>query len=52
MQPPGDDPVIAQIASGTFQVDPNAAPVAISNFVTTTGGEYFFAPSVQTLTGF
>jgi hypothetical protein len=44
--------VIAQSASGPFQIDANAAPVALSHFVTTTGGEYFFAPSIATLLSF
>ena len=49
MQQPGDDPVIAQSASGTFQIDPAAAAVPLAHFVTTTGGQYFFAPSISTL---
>ncbi len=52
MQDPGDDPVIAQVAIGTFQVDPNVGAGALSHFVITTGGEYFFAPSLKTLEGF
>jgi hypothetical protein len=30
-------------------IDPSKAPVAIEHFVTTTGGEYFFSPSLDTL---
>jgi Dyp-type peroxidase family len=46
---PGEDPIIAQSASGPLLIDPTKAPVAISHFVTTTGGEYFFAPSISAL---
>jgi deferrochelatase/peroxidase EfeB len=49
---PGEDPVIAQSADGPFQIDAAAAPVKFAHFVTTTGGEYFFAPSIRTLLHF
>ncbi|HZU91927.1 MAG TPA: Dyp-type peroxidase [Stellaceae bacterium] len=47
--PPGEDAVIAQSASATMLIDPTKAPVEIRHFVTTTGGEYFFSPSVKAL---
>jgi Dyp-type peroxidase family len=46
---PGEDPIIAQSPSGTFQIDPNKPNIPVAHFVTTTGGEYFFAPSVSAL---
>ena len=46
---PGEDPIIAQSTSGSFQLRPNGAPITVQHFVTTTGGEYFFAPSIDTL---
>jgi Dyp-type peroxidase family len=46
---PGQDPIIAQSASGLFQFDPAKPSVSVNHFVTTTGGEYFFAPSVEAL---
>jgi Dyp-type peroxidase family len=46
---PGEDPIIAQSAKGDLLVDPAKAPVSVSHFVTTTGGEYFFSPSLDTL---
>lgn len=46
---PGDDPIIAQNADGTILLDPDAKAVTISHFVQTTGGEYFFSPSVDVL---
>lgn len=52
LQQPGEDPVIAESPSGPFQIDANAAPVPLSHFVTTTGGEYLFAPSISTLLSF
>jgi Dyp-type peroxidase family len=47
---PGEDPVIAQSASGSFQLGAGTPNFALSHFVKTTGGEYFFAPSLETLT--
>lgn len=46
---PGEDPIIAQSASGPFQLDPGKPNVQVQHFVTTTGGEYFFTPSISTL---
>lgn len=46
---PGEDPIIAQSTSGTFQLDPNKLNISVQHFVTTTGGEYFFAPSIDAL---
>ncbi len=47
---PGEDPIIAQSTSGTFQFDPSKPNITVKHFVTTTGGEYFFAPSIDALT--
>jgi Dyp-type peroxidase family len=46
---PGEDPIIAQSVSGPLLIDPTKPAVSISHFVTTTGGEYFFSPSVSAL---
>ena len=46
---PGQDPIIAQSADGPMLVDPAKAPVEVHHFVTTTGGEYFFSPSIKAL---
>ncbi len=46
---PGEDPIIAQSTSGPFQMDPAKGPIDVKHFVTTTGGEYFFAPSIDAL---
>jgi Dyp-type peroxidase family len=46
---PGEDPIIAQSQSGTFQIDPSKANISVAHFVKTTGGEYFFAPSISAL---
>jgi Dyp-type peroxidase family len=54
-EPDGQDPIIAQSASGKFQLPPNqgsGCPVHnldVKHFVTTTGGEYFFQPSIKAL---
>jgi Dyp-type peroxidase family len=54
-EPDGQDPIIAQSASGKFQLPPNqgsGCPVHnldVKHFVTTTGGEYFFQPSIDAL---
>jgi Dyp-type peroxidase family len=45
----GQDPIIAQSASGPFKLDASTLP--IKHFVTTTGGEYFLSPSIDTLVG-
>ena len=47
---PGQDPIIAQTTNGTFQLDPTKPHITVNHFVKTTGGEYFFAPSIETLT--
>jgi Dyp-type peroxidase family len=46
---PGEDPIISQSASGPMLIDPAKSPVDVRHFVTTTGGEYFFSPSIRTL---
>jgi deferrochelatase/peroxidase EfeB len=46
---PGQDPIIAQSPHGIFQLDPSKPAIQVKHFVTTTGGEYFLAPSVQAL---
>ena len=46
---PGEDPIISQSASGPFQLDPTVPDIQVDHFVTTTGGEYFFSPSISTL---
>ena len=46
---PMQDPIIAQSPSGPMLVDPKKQPLNINHFVTTTGGEYFFSPSISTL---
>lgn len=46
----GEDPLIAQSPRGAMRIDPTKAP-KIRHFVTTTGGEYFFSPSISTLQG-
>lgn len=46
---PGKDPIIAQTQSGTFRFDPSKANITVNHFVATTGGEYFFAPSMEAL---
>jgi Dyp-type peroxidase family len=54
-QPDGQDPIIAQSHEGPFNLPPNpgsGCPVhhlKIQHFVTTTGGEYFFQPSIKAL---
>lgn len=54
--PDGQDPVIAQSTpAGVFKVPladghpPTAARISMPHFVTTTGGEYFFQPSIEAL---
>lgn len=46
---PGDDPIIAQSPQGPFTLDPAKPSLTVRHFVTTTGGEYFFAPSIKAL---
>lgn len=46
---PGQDPIIAQSATGPFQLTPGQASIDVSHFVKTTGGEYFFATSIKAL---
>jgi Dyp-type peroxidase family len=48
---PGEDPIIAQSATGPMRIDPQKSPIDVKHFVTTTGGEYFFAPSISALRG-
>ena len=47
----GEDPVMAQSATGPFSC-PGANPAnipSLAHFVTTTGGDYFFQPSISAL---
>lgn len=46
---PGEDPIIAQSPEGSFTLDPAKPALMVKHFVTTTGGEYFFAPSIRAL---
>jgi Dyp-type peroxidase family len=46
---PGQDPIIAQSPNGDMLIDPQKAPVNVHHFVKTTGGEYFFSPSISAL---
>ncbi len=46
---PGQDPIIAQSPIGSFQLDPLKPNISVRHFITTTGGEYFFAPSIDAL---
>ena len=51
-QPDGEDGVMAQSSAGTFAVPTESGTnyiPALKHFVTTTGGEYFFAPSITAL---
>jgi Dyp-type peroxidase family len=48
---PGEDPIIAQSPNGPMLIDPAKGPVDVHHFVTTTGGEYFFSPSIRALRG-
>jgi Dyp-type peroxidase family len=48
----GQDPIIAQSPEGPFNLPAAGCPmhsVSVRHFVTTTGGEYFFQPSIQAL---
>jgi Dyp-type peroxidase family len=53
--PDGQDPIIAQSARGSFRLpatEASGCPVHhlnVQHFVTTTGGEYFFQPSIDAL---
>lgn len=46
---PGLDPIMSQTPNGKMLIDPARQPVDVKHFVTTTGGEYLFAPSISTL---
>jgi hypothetical protein len=51
----GEDPIIAQTKDGSFSLQDakgdNIKPLAqIMHFVTMTGGQYFFQPSIGSLT--
>lgn len=54
-EPDGQDPIIAQSPKGSFRLPPkegSGCPVhnlKVQHFVTTTGGEYFFQPSIEAL---
>jgi len=43
----GEDPILSQTAQGPFKC--SAQTLTVKHFVTTTGGEYFFSPSLSTL---
>ena len=48
----GEDPIIATSASGTFLITDKSCDERVdklTHFVTTTGGDYFFSPSISTL---
>jgi Dyp-type peroxidase family len=47
----GEDPIIAQSASGPFALKPGSPAIQVNHFVTMTGGEYFFSPSISALNG-
>ncbi len=46
---PGQDPIIAQSPSGPFHLDAQTGTIQAQHFVTTSGGEYFFQPSIEAL---
>ena len=46
---PGQDPIIAQSPISSFQLDPLKPNISVRHFITTTAGEYFFAPSTAAL---
>ncbi len=46
---PGQDPIIAQSPEGSFQLGKKGGSVAVKHCVTTSGGEYFFQPSIGAL---
>jgi Dyp-type peroxidase family len=47
----GEDPIIAQaIAQREFNLPPRQAHLLMARWVFTTGGEYFFSPSISALT--
>jgi Dyp-type peroxidase family len=46
----GNDPIISQNnASGSFNLPPHPTPLTLERWVTTTGGDYFFAPSISAI---
>jgi Dyp-type peroxidase family len=48
----GQDPIIAQTPDGPFNLPSPGCPmhsISVRHFVTTTGGEYFFQPSIKAL---
>jgi Dyp-type peroxidase family len=49
---PGLDPIMSQKSNGDFLIDPTKPVVNVKHFVSTTGGEYFFAPSISKLQNF
>lgn len=53
--PDGEDPVIAQTASGPYAIPTSATASQripdLKHFVTMTGGDYFFSPSIPALFG-
>ncbi|MCW3099973.1 MAG: hypothetical protein JWL77_5591 [Chthonomonadaceae bacterium] len=49
-QPDGEDPIMAQTTAGGFVIPGKPLRTSITHFVTTTGGDYFFAPSIEALT--
>lgn len=45
---PGEDPIIAQSDRGPFDIEAGKQ-ITVQHFVQTTGGEYFFSPSIAAL---
>ena len=52
--PAGQDPIIAQSASGPFELRPGSKrkEITVNHFVQTRGGGYFFQPSIKKLKEF
>lgn len=47
--PDGEDPVIAQTTQGPYNIPAKPLRTNVTHFVTTTGGDYFFSPSIEAL---
>lgn len=48
-QPDGQDPIIAQSPTGPYVIPGKPPQPNLHHFVTTTGGDYFFSPSIEAL---